>query len=424
MSLKAIKVMLQPNNWQNTRLLQYAGVSRFAYNWALEREMESLKNGNGLISDSELRKEFTQLKKQEDYAWLNNVSNDVSKQSIKDLVNAYLRYFKLKKQKNYVSYTKKQIAHAKRIGKNLTEYDKQGHPKFKSRKNVTDCGFYNDTYKLEVTETAVRITALQKNGNRQRQAKKSFVKLAEMNRIPTDCKYNNPRITYDGLHWWISVVVEVERTNLSLNTIQTDGIGIDMGVKDLVIDSNGKKYANINKTREVKQLEKRKRRLQRQISRKYGMNKKGERYQKTKNIEKAEKKLLKLYQRLNNIRHNHRLQTVNTIVNQNPSYICIEDLNVSGMMKNKHLSKAIQNQGLAEMRSLIENKASENNIPLIVADRWFPSSKVCNCCGQIKKILKLSDRTYKCDCGYIEDRDVNAAKNLRDYGELALASSM
>lgn len=424
MKLRAIKVMLLPNNWQKTRFFQYAGVSRFAYNWALTKEMESLKNGNGLIPDKELRKEFTQLKKQKEYAWLNTVSNDVSKQAIKDLVQAFFIYFKKKKQPDYKPYTKKQLERAVRLGKPLTEYDKQGHPKFKKKKDIQKYSFYNDTDKLEITDRTARISALQKYGNRKRQARKSFVKLAEKNRIPTDCKYSNPRITYDGIHWWISVVVEIEKTNLSLNTTETDGVGIDMGVKDLAIDSNGTKYANINKTNVIRQLEKRKRRLQRQISRKYDMNKKGECYQKTENIKKSEKKLLKLDQRLTNIRHNHRLQTVTSIINKNPKYICIEDLNVSGMMKNKHLSKAIQNQGLYEMRKLIECKASDNNIPVIVADRWFPSSKTCSCCGQVKKVLKLSDRTFRCDCGYIEDRDVNAAKNLKSYGELALASSM
>ena len=418
MKLRAVKIMLLPNNWQRTRFFQYAGAARFAYNWALEKEMKSLADGNGLISDSELRKQFTLLKKQREYAWLNNISNDVPKQAIKDLVKAYIRYFKSKKKKNYVPYTKKQIEHAKRIGKELTEYDKQGHPKFKCRKNVTDCGFYNDTHKLEVSERAVRISALQKSGNRKRQARKSFVKLAERNRLPMDCKYNNPRITFDGFHWWISVVIETERTNLSLGKDKTNGIGVDMGVKDLAICSNGEKYININKTKKVKSLEKRRKRLQRQISRKYGINKEGGRYQKTRNIEKSEQKLLKLNYRLKNIRHDHRQRTVNDIVNLNPKYICIEDLNVSGMMKNRHLAKAIQDQGLREMRMFIEYKANDNNIPVIVADRWYPSSKICNCCGKIKKNLKLSDRTYKCEwCGYKEDRDENAAKNLEDYGE-------
>ena len=425
MSLRAIKVMLLPNNFQETRLFQYSGVSRFAYNWALEKEMESLKNGKGFISDSDLRKEFTLLKRQKEYAWLNNVSNDVPKQAIKDLISAYLRYFKLRKQKGYKPYSKKQIEHAKRIGKTLTEYDKKYHPKFKSKKDKQDYSFYNDTGKLEVKERAVRISALLKYGRKERQAKKSFIKLAERNRIPIDSKYKNPRITYDGIHWWISVAVEIERTNLKLSTTKSKGVGIDMGVKDLAIVSDKTKYANINKTEVVRKLEKRKRRLQRQVSRKYSLNKKGESYQKTRNIEKLEKKLLKLDQRLANIRHNYRLQVVNKIVNQNPKFICIEDLNISGMMKNKHLAKAIQNQGLSEMRRIITHKSNDNDIPLIIADRYFASSKICNCCGQVKKNLKLSDRTYRCDyCGYTEDRDINASDNLEDYGEQHLKSSL
>ena len=175
MSLRAVKVMLQPNNWQTIRLFQYAGTARFTYNWALDKEMESLKNGNGLISDGELRKQFTQLKKQSEYAWLNTVSNDVPKQAIKDLVKAYYTYFKKKKKPNYKPYTDKQIERAKRIGKKLTEYDKQGHPKFKSRKNITDCGFYNDTNKLVVTENTIRISALQNYGNRKRRNIKSSI---------------------------------------------------------------------------------------------------------------------------------------------------------------------------------------------------------------------------------------------------------
>jgi putative transposase len=252
--------MLLPNNFQKTRLFQYSGVSRFAYNWALEKEMESLKNGKGFISDKDLRKEFTLLKKQKGYSWLNNVSNDVPKQAIKDLVSAYLKYFKLRKQKGYKPYSKKQIAHAKRIGKTLTEYDKKYHPKFKSKKDKQDYSFYNDTEKLEVKERAVRITSLYKCSNRKRQAKKSFIKLAERNRIPIDSKYKNPRITYDGIHWWISVVIDLERTNLKLSTTKSKGVGVDMGIKDLAIVSDKTKYANINKTEVVRKLEKRKRR--------------------------------------------------------------------------------------------------------------------------------------------------------------------
>lgn len=411
-----MRVMLQPNNWQTTRLFQYAGVARFAYNWALSREMESLKNGNGFISDGDLRKEFTQLKKQPEYNWLNEISNDVPKQAIKDLVQAYLRYFKLKKKSNYKPYTKKQIEHSKRTNKPLTEYDKQGHPKYKKKRDVSKYSFYNDAIKTIVTENHIRLSALEKHGKRKRQNIKNSIKLAERGRIPLNVKYYNPRISFDGLNWWLSVSVEVPE-NTTVYKAQTEGIGIDLGVKDLAILSDNTKYKNINKTSKVKKLEKRKRRLQRSVSRKYSKNKKGVRYQKTLNIKKAEKKLLKLNKRLTNIRYSYRDNIVEDIINRKPKFICIEDLNVSGMMKNKHLSKAIQDNGLREFRQILEYKTSKHCIPLIIADKWFPSSKLCNNCGCVKSNLKLSVRTYTCSCGYVEDRDINAAKNLKAYGE-------
>ena len=420
MTYKAIKVMLKPNNWQTTRLFQYAGVARFAYNWALSKEIESLKNGKGLISDSDLRKEFTKLKKQSKYAWLNTVSNDVPKQAIKDLVTAYLTYFKERKKPNYRPYTEKQIEHSKLTGKLLTEYDKRGHPKYKSKRNSQNYGFYNDTEKLVATEDTIRISALLKYGRKDRQAIKSSIKLAEKNRIPTDCKYYNPRITYDGLNWWISVGIEVKNTDLKYAS-ETEGIGCDLGIKSMVVLSDGIDYKNINKSKQIKQLEKRKRRLQRSISRKYNTNKKGENYQKTFNIKKSEKKLLKLNKRLTNIRQSYRDSIVEDMISRKPKFICIEDLNVSGMKKNKHLSKAIQDNGLREFRRIIEYKTIKHNIPLVIADRWFPSSKLCNECGCIKADLMLKDRTYLCSCGYKEDRDVNAAKNLKDYGEKELS---
>lgn len=424
MSYKAIRVQLEPNNWQRTRLFQYAGTARFAYNWALSKEIESLKEKQLFISDGELRREFTQLKKQKGYEWLNEVSNDVPKQAIKDLVKAYMKYFKARKKPNYKPYTKKQIEHAERIGKTLTEYDKQGHPKYKSKKREDSYGFYNDSLKLSFTESTVRVSALLKKGSKTRQNIKSSIKLAEKNRIPVDSKYVNPRITYDGLNWYISVAIEIEdNENRKKYEPKTEGIGCDVGIKSQAILNDGEIYNNINKTKQVKKLEKKKRRLQRSISRKYLKNKKGESYQKTCNIKKAEKKLLRLNHRLTNIRHSYRDKIVEEMINRKPRFICIEDLNVSGMMKNRHLAKAILNQGLREFRQLVEHKTAKHNIPLIVADRWFPSSKICNECGCIKRDLKLKDREYKCECGYREDRDINAAKNLRDYGEREIVSA-
>lgn len=176
--------------------------------------------------------------------------------------------------------------------------------------------------------------------------------------------------------------------------------------------------------REQENYKKRKRRLQRSISRRYEKNKKGVSYCKTSNIIKREKELLKLNHRLTNIRQNYLHQITSEVIKREPSFICMEDLNVKGMMKNKHLSKAIQQQCFGEFRRQIEYKAIWNNIPVIIADRFYPSSKLCSCCGNIKKNLKLSDRIYKCECGNVIDRDYQAALNLKRYGELVLEKSV
>ena len=251
---------------------------------------------------------------------------------------------------------------------------------------------------------------------KQNKQKLNWIKLYEKRKIPTDCKYLNPRFTYDGLYWYVSVGVEVDDNTENIPQ-SNEGIGIDLGIKDLAVCSDGNTYKNINKTQRVKKLEKKKRRLQRSVSRKYNKNKKGGNYCKTSNIIKREKELLKIIKRLTNIRHNYLHQTTSEIIKRKPSFICIEDLNVSGMIKNRHLSEAIQQQGLYEFRRQIEYKARWNNIPVIIADRFFPSSKMCSCCGKIKKDLKLSDRVYKCECGNIINRDFQASLNLKKYGE-------
>lgn len=385
--IKSIKVRLNPNNKQLNRLFQYAGCARFAYNWAIAREQENYRQGNKFLLDSELRKEFTQLKKQSEYQWLNEVSNDVTKQAIKDACNAYKRFFK----------------------------GQCKHPKFKSKKRSTP-SFYQDNIKIQFTSTHVKVEGFPMS-KKQNKQKLNWIRLCEKGRIPTDCKYMNPRFTYDGLYWYVSVGIEVD-DNVVLPS--NDGIGIDLGIKDLAICSDKNTYKNINKAQKIKKLEKRKRRLQRSISRRYEKNKKGASYCKTNNIIKREKELLKVTKRLTNIRHNYLHQTTSEIVKRKPSFICMEDLNVSGMMKNKCLSKAVQQQGFYEFRRQIEYKSEWNNISVIIADRFFPSSKLCSCCGNIKKDLKLSDRIYKCECGNIIDRDYQASLNLKMYGENVL----
>lgn len=379
--------MLIPNNKQKTKLFQFAGAARFAYNWTLSIGQENYKNGKKFISDGDLRKEFTKLKKTEEYAWLNNISNDVTKQAIKDACNSYKRFFN--------GYSK--------------------FPRFKSKKKSKP-SFYQDTVKIKFSETHVKVEKIS-DSKKQNKKKLNWIRLAEHNRVPIDCKYYNPRISFDGLNWYITVSVEYEDCTV---IPPNDGIGIDLGIKNLAVCSDNNFYKNINKTQEVKKLEKKKRRLQRSISRKYLKNKKGESYCKTSNIIKSEKKLLKLNHRLTNIRHNHLHQTTSEIVKRKPSFICIEDLNASGMMKNKHLSKAVQQQCFYEFRRQIEYKSAWNNIPVIVADRFFPSSKLCSCCGKVNKDLKLSDRIYKCECGNVIDRDYQASLNLKSYGEIVL----
>ena len=235
--------------------------------------------------------------------------------------------------------------------------------------------FYQDNIKIQFRDTHVKFEGFSSSRKANKQ-KLNWVKLAEHGRIPTDAKYRNPRVSFDGLNWWISVCVEFPDCRDRSNH---DGIGIDLGIKDLAICSDGNTYKNINKSQTVKKLEKCKRRLQRSISRKYEHNKKGGSYCKTNNIVKKEKLLLKVNHRLANIRKDYLNQTTSEIVNRKPRFICIEYLNVSGMIKNRHLSKAVQNQGFFEFRKQLEYKCNDRGIQLIVADRLYPSYKRCSC---------------------------------------------
>jgi len=389
--IKSIKIRLYPNNKQITKLFQYAGCARFAYNWAIAKEQENDKQKNKFLSDNELRKEFTRLKKLPEYRWLNEVSNNVTKQAIKDACNAYKKFFK----------------------------GQCKYPKFKSKKHSTP-SFYQDTGKIQFTDTHVKVEEFSMSKRRNKQ-KLNWIRLCEKERIPMNCKYFNPRFTYDGLYWYVSIGIEVDDHN---NLPSNDGVGIDLGIKNLAVCSDGNTYKNINKTQKVRKIEKKKRRLQRSISRRYEKNKKGGSYCKTSNIIKREKELLKVIKRLTNIRQNYLHQTTSEIIKRKPSFICIEDLNVGGMMKNRHLSKAVQQQCFYEFRKQIEYKSKWNNISVIIADRFFPSSKLCSCCGNIKKDLKLSDRIYKCECGNIIDRDFQASLNLKQYGDNVLKQSV
>ncbi|WP_288841103.1 transposase [uncultured Mitsuokella sp.] len=424
--IKSIRVQLLPNNKQKTKLFQFAGAARYAYNWALNKQMDHFCEGHKIQTDSALRKEFMVLRHAEENKWLQDVSNNVTKQAIKDLCIAYKNFFRKQKQPGYIKYTSKKIAHYNRIGKSLTVYDMNGHPKFRSKKNG-DFRFYQDNVKIQFTETHVKLESLAGSRRKNRQ-RLNWIRLAERNRIPVRAKYTNPRIAFDGERWWLSVGIQTARKLKPLRGlsfayrkrryIRSEGIGIDLGIKDLAVLSDATKVRNINKTRAIRRLKKKRRRLQRQVSRKYQMNKKGDRYCKTSNLIKSEKQLLRINHRLANIRQNHVHQTTTAIIKRKPSFVCLEDLNIRGMMKNRYLSEKIQEQNLYEFRRQIEYKAHWAKISVIIADRWYPSSKTCVICGHVKKDLNLSERMYVCPvCGNVIDRDFQAALNLKRYGD-------
>lgn len=362
----AKKVRIKPTEEQARQLWKSVGTARWVYNWTLSRQEENYKQGGACISDGDLRKELTQLKKQQEFSWLNDVSNNVAKQAVKDACDAYKKFFK-----------------------KLTD-----KPRFKSRKR-SKLSFYNDNVKLKVKETSALIE------------KVGWVRTSEQ--LPIGVKYSNPRVSFGGNYWYLSVGIKQESSS---NDLTDKVIGIDVGVKELAVCSNGMVFKNINKTKIVKKIEKRLRRLQRKVSRKYEMNKEGIRFVKTCNIIKTENKIRLFHRKLSNIRTNHIHQSTNAIVKIKPSVVVMENLNIKGMMKNKHLSKAVQHQKLYEFKRQMKYKCKLHGIEFVEADKWYPSSKACSDCGQIKKDLKLSDRMFRCECGLEIDRDLNASINL------------
>ena len=368
------KVRLKPTKAQELVMWKSVGTARWVYNWTLARQQENYKNGNKFISDNDIRKEITEMKQLDQFKWLYDVSNNVAKQAVKDACNAYKNFFQGKAE----------------------------FPRFKSRKRAR-LSFYNDTEKLKV-----------KPSKRVLIEKVGWMQTSEQ--IPVGLKYCNPRVSFDGRYWYLSVGIEQA---FKKEKLTDEVIGIDLGITTLAVCSNGNKVKNINKTIVVRKIEKCLRRLQRSVSRKYEMNKEGDRYAKTSNCIKIEKQIQRLHRRLANIRTNHIHQATNAIVKTKPCKVVMEDLNVKGMMKNRHLSKAIQQQKFKEFSRQMKYKCEKYGIEFMEVDRFFPSSKKCSSCDEIKKDLKLKDRVYTCKCGFKMDRDLNAALNLQKAGQLA-----
>ncbi|OCT13166.1 transposase [Paenibacillus pectinilyticus] len=366
----AKKVRLLPTPEQQHQLWKSVGTARWAYNWTLSRQRENYEKSGKFLFDGELRKELTVLKQTEEYFWLYEVSNNVVKQAVKDACDAFKRFFK--KQASF--------------------------PQFKSKRKSKPA-FYNDNVKLKIKDDLVLIE------------KVGWVETVES--LPMNTNYTQPRVSFDGKYWYLSVGFEERLTKVELTNVV---LGIDVGVKEFAVRSDGIKHENINKTKTVRKTKKRLGRLQRSVSRKYQNNKEGSRFVKTSNIIKQEKQIRLLHRKLANIRNNQIHQVTNSIVKTKPLKVVIENLNVSGMMKNKHLSKAIAEQKLHDFKVKLFYKCEKYGIELVEADRWYPSSKLCSRCGALKKNLKLSERTYNCSCGLRIDRDLNASINLANYG--------
>lgn len=382
------KIRLKPTPEQEVLFWKSAGVSRWAYNFFLAENERSYKehlenNDVKPITEGEVRKYINNVLKPTTHTWLKEVGSNVMKQGVKDAADALKRYLKGVSDK----------------------------PKFKS-KHRSKPSFY------------VNYESLSKKQGGFHGEKIGYVKTCEeLPCIPKGAKYSNPRISYDGEFWYLSVGYETEPKQVELTDTS---LGIDLGVKDLAICSDGKVYKNINRTKRVRQLKKKLRREQRKLSRRiegniksYKSNRKPvyERpLQECSNIQKQKRKIRHLYKQLDNIRKNHLHQTTTEIVKTKPFQIVMEDLSVKGMMKNRHLARAIAEQGFYEFVGQIRYKTEMYGIKLVQVGRFYPSSKTCSNCGCIKHDLKLSDRTYRCnECGLVIDRDFNASINLANY---------
>ena len=367
----AKKIRLFPTKKQEDKMIESCNTARYIYNYTLAKQEQNHRESKLFIKNTEIRKELTQLKKTEKFSWLNNVSNNVTKQAVKDACNAYIKYFK----------------------------GLSGKPKFK-KKGRSKESFYNDDYKLKIKEESL---LLEKVG---------WIKI-KPNQVDKNIHYTNPRITYDGKYWYISLSYEKE---VITEELTDEVIGVDVGIKNLATCSNGYIVNNINKTITMKKLEKRKKRLQRQISRKFKKNIKGKEYIKTKNIEKSLKKQKLIERRMVNIRMNQIHQATSTIIKEKPCRVVMEELDIQTMKKDKHLAYLLQGTMMYEFKRVLKYKCELHSISFKTVDKYYASSKTCSCCGNRKPILSLSERIYKCDnCGLKINRDLNAAINLKNY---------
>ena len=379
---------INPTDEQKSKIHRTIGVSRFVYNFYIARNKEIYERKGKFISGMDFSKWLNNeyIPNNQEVKWIKEVSSKATKQAIMNGDKAFRDFFKKAK----------------------------GFPRFKKKKNQDVKAYFPKNNKTDWTieRHRVKIPTL------------GWVRLKEFGYIPVNSIVKSGKVSQKADKYYVSILVEEDDKKVYKST--NEGLGIDLGVKEFAVCSDGSKFKNINKTSTVKKIEKKLKREQRKLSRKYESlkirNKNIKEGRATgQNIQKQIVKVQKLHQRLRNIRTDYINKTVFSIVNQKPSYVTIEYLNVKGMMKNKHLSKAIASQKFFEFKTKLMSKCKQNNIELRIVDRFYPSSKTCSQCGKIKKDLKLSDRIYRCDCGLIIDRDLNASINLKNAKKYKIA---
>ena len=379
---------INPTDEQKSKIHRTIGVSRFIYNFYIAHNKEVYEKEGKFVSGMDFSKWLNNeyIPNNQDKKWIKEVSSKATKQAIMNGEKAFKDFFKGTK----------------------------GFPKFKKRKNQDVKAYFPKNNKTDWTieRHRVKIPTL------------GWVRLKEFGYIPVNSIVKSGTVSQKADRYYVSILVE--ETDIKISNPNNEGVGIDLGIKEFAVCSDGIKFKNINKTSTVKKVEKKLKREQRKLSRKYESlkirNKNIKEGRATRqNIQKQIVKVQKLHQRLVNIRTDYINKTVFSIIKQKPSYITIEDLAVSNLMKNKHLSKAIASQKFFEFKTKLMSKCKQNNIELRIVDRFYPSSKTCSNCGKIKKDLKLSDRIYKCDCGFTIDRDLNASINLKNAKEYKIA---
>ena len=398
--LKAFKTEIAPTEEQKEKIIRSIGIARFLYNQYIAYNKKLYRMYQRGLLDSH-QKHFMSANEFDKYvnhklkielSWINECGSKARKKALVNAEAAFKKFF------NGLA----------------------GFPRFKKKSNQ-DVKLYfpkNNKGDWTIWRHKLMIPTLKQ------------VRLKEFGYLPVGAVVTNGTVSYVAGRFYVSLVVDIDEKSKYNKDLEasyhkvTTGIGIDLGIKNLAIVSNGKAFNNINKSSRIKRLEKRLRREQRRLSHKYESKKKkgGKIATVSANIEKQKLKVQKLHHRINEIREDYENKVIHEIVKQKPSFITVEDLNVKGMMKNRHLAKAVATQRFNYLLTKLKRKAEIIGIEMRVVDRFYPSSKTCHFCGHIHKGLKLKDRVYICpECGYTQDRDFNASLNLRDAKEYRIA---